>query len=280
MIIDERGTTWADNDARLYRSLGATPPGEKLDRYVVDTFGWISVRPRRHAFEITCSPKKVSPQALAELLYFVHDEPKATISLRLRETDATDYVLRDRPTFVRLISGLIEGGQQKGLWSGPRHLVRPRAQKASPFGAAVQSAMQASQVAMDVAAMTAIFEPLFNGRWGVCEVRPDRGDVVVRHNGLGFTPFNPGWVRSAPGRNMAEYADVQYGKSVAETYSKVLGQPTPYFDDVDAVTDFKAIGSVRLRYTRLMLPIANANGPPLVLSACASDSAIDLRRSA
>ena len=95
--------------------------------------------------------------------------------------------------------------------------------------------------------------------------------------GQGFTAFNPAWHQQATGPSLDRYADAAYGAWIASQRLTIAATRATVFDQVDAIVNFPRLGETRLRYARTTFPIALASGAEFVVSAAASDSAINLR---
>jgi hypothetical protein len=105
----------------------------------------------------------------------------------------------------------------------------------------------------------------------------DDGAVYFREVGRGFPWFEERWVSQARGLRMQDQPDYYIGRWAAQTYRMVARERAPTLDDIDAITDTPHLGRSRIRYTRLIVPVAAPWGESCLLGACVINPQIDLR---
>ncbi len=276
-VIDEFGQRWALNDPHLRLSLSTTLQGAGLKTYLTVNLGWISVRTLPNAFHVRIRPSSVSDEALATLLYQVHDRPGATVMLDIYCGAWRHFLMRDRRMFVQFLASII-AGERKTFWPGERLLNQWTFENSSPFSDKIKFARTLGSTTTSQSDLKCALDALFNGRWALHELDTERGHSLIEDIGSSYTPFNPKWLATARGQTICAYGDEPYGLWIASKQKTAYETATATFDNVDAIVAFPGIGDTRLRYSRLTLPLRRPDGRRLILSAAVSNSSIDLRQ--
>lgn len=275
-LIDEDGEVRKPCDTATAVALLVPAVNAATVSYAVRNLGWVSISEDERAVLISCNPAFICDTSLAALLRAVYDAPTKTIVLKTFDGNWEHQVLRDRPTFVRIISALV-AGRRRSPWSQRRLLSQLADSTGHPLAArAIAASLPTSRV-NDSRALRSLLDPMFNGRWHISRVDGNSGHAIAVAIGSSFTPFNPAWSSTGEGQSLCAYADEAYGLWVANHYRLVERLAVPIFDDVDAIVKFPRIGDTRLRYRRMCLPFDQPSGNRLILSAAITDSRIDLR---
>lgn len=276
-LIDDEGEVRRPSDPATAQELLVLATNAAAISFAVRNLGWVSIGEEVRALHVTCHPEFICDATLAALLRAVYEAPSKTIVLETFDGKWEHQVLRDRPTFVRIISALV-AGRRRSRWGQQRLLSRLVEGNGHPLASsAVVAALAASRLGHPDE-LRHVLDPTFNGRWHISCLDNDTGHAIAVAIGTSFTPFNPGWSTTGEGQSLCAYADEAYGHWVADHHRMVERLAVPVFDDVDAVVRFPRIGDTRLRYRRMSLPFRRASGERLILSAAISDSRIDLRK--
>jgi len=277
-LIDDRGRYWSGTDGRLSKFLGTTLIGQALADYAVVNLGFIEFGGLRRALKVRCRPSMISGPALCALMYEVLDAPPSLMVLRIFGDCWHDLILRNASEFMHMLSALATKQERRSFWGDTRCLSGSVTTRNKQFDAATAIARSLVDANYGDETMLACFDTLFNRRWSLCELDPDRGHTVVRQIGNSYTPFNPQWLATAKNSSLCAYGDDTYGLWVAEHHRQVLNTNTPTVDEVDAIVNFPRIGDARLRYSRLTAPVRLRDGRRLVLTAAATNDSVDLRK--
>jgi hypothetical protein len=105
----------------------------------------------------------------------------------------------------------------------------------------------------------------------------EEGKVLLRDVGWGYPWLDQRWVSRSRGLRMQDQPDYLLGSWAAEAYRCTAIDGVPRVEDVDAITVAPHLGQERIRYTRLILPVATRWGDRCLLGASVVDAAIDLR---
>jgi hypothetical protein len=274
-LIDENGEFWPHHAPELRTRLGVNLPDDSLIDYLLLNLGWIEISTGATRSSVRCRPRVISDRALASLLYVLSDAASPRILLSVFGADWQHSIHRAVPAVATIV----------GAMQASRAVVQPHemgallnrqiAPSASPLFLAYTSVIDRVQGAARLDDIRAPLDRAFGGRWCVCHV--EAPDVIVDHVGQGFTLFNPAWHQQAIGPSLDRYADPAYGSWIASQRLKIATSRETVFDQVDAIVNFPQLGETRLRYARATFPVALADGAQYIVSAAASDSAINLR---
>ena len=102
------------------------------------------------------------------------------------------------------------------------------------------------------------------------------GAIFFREVGWGYPWVDKRWVPRARGLRMQDQPDYLLGNWIAEAYRDAAAAGVPRLDDIDAITATTRLGRLRIRYSRLIVPVETRWGDRCLLGAC-HDPGIDLR---
>jgi hypothetical protein len=276
-LVSDEGSLWSASDQRLAHSLSSSLTGPALVKFIIQNLGWVKIRPVAGGLEIECRPALVSDLAMISLFYYIGDHPTKTIMLRTVGQEGPCTVLRDRDTFIRLMTTLVTSSRTK-FWQGPPFLHRIKPITEAPFRTHADMARHIGSTTPTVEDAFSAFDGIFNNRWSLYEFDPELRRSMVVAVGSGYTPFNPNWSPDGGSRTTSDYADEAFGAWVANTHATAAADNQCICDDLDVVVNFPRLGSTRLRYTRLLMPfLRRAQDRPLILSTSITDSSINLR---
>ena len=274
-LIDQSGQHWNSSDSRLARQLGSRLTGDALAKYSVMNLGFASVVSTNRFVRVACRPSILTPPTIIAMLHYVHDQRAATIGFDYFTRTWNHIIVANRAKFRNLLFSLACVERDDG--DHDRLLRRPIDGRLSPLRGKVSAARRIFSGAPLVEDVAPPLDKLFAGRWSLHEFNTETGHAVVRGIGKSYTPLNPAWLATAIGSSLCSYADEGYGRWVAQHHREALASDKPVFDEVDAILEFPTVGTARLCYSRLTLPVSVRQEPRLVLSAAVSDSRINLR---
>jgi hypothetical protein len=275
-LIDDTGEIWPLTAPEIRARLNTNLSDEGLVDYLLLNLGWIEISTAPSRSSIRCRPRVVTERGLATLLYMLFDAASPRILLSVFGTDWQHSIHRTVQGVSTIIGGMQKSSvaaASKGL--GPALLNREIDPRTSPLFSAYQAVVPRLADAQRMDDIAAPLDTAFGGRWCVCHV--EAPTVIVDQVGQGFTLFNPAWHQQAMGPSLDRYADAAYGAWIASQRLEIAASRKTVFDQVDAIVNFPRLGETRLRYARATFPVSLADGTQYIVSAAASDSAINLR---
>ena len=128
-------------------------------------------------------------------------------------------------------------------------------------------------------ALLAQLKAALGGRYVVFRQAEDNGRIVFHEFGPGLFSDYETWRTCAVGAPMEEQPDRAYGRWVASAYYDVMTMRQPRIEDVDAIVRWPNTGRARLRYKRIVVPLATDDplAPPMMLGGSLIDNRVDLR---
>lgn len=277
LLIDDRGELRSANDSQLRKQLCTTLSGADLARYAIINLGWVDVRRNPRSIRIRCRPSVITEVTLAGLLMELWNDRSALYSLECFRDDWHATIFSDRAKLTRYLSA-ITGSQRDAATSTRRFLSRRRSLATSPFATSAMVAQRIATGLPNIASAKPVFDAVFSKRWSLYKLDNDNNQSRLVSVGAGYTPFNPQWRDCDAPLTTCDYGDPAFGSWVAASHRVVHESRTAVCDDIDAIVNFKRIGDVRLRYSRLLLDLDHPSDGRLILSAAVSNSAVNLRQ--
>lgn len=116
-----------------------------------------------------------------------------------------------------------------------------------------------------------------NGRYILAGLDDRSRALVFRDVGPNIKFYDPSWRVRTRGLRLRDQPDYAYGSWIHAAYRETMLAEQPTVDDVDVNIQRPRKTEVRLKYSRLLLPLRDRAGNRLVLSASHVDPTIDLR---
>jgi hypothetical protein len=275
-LVDDTGEIWPLTAPEIRAKLNANLSDEGLVEYLILNLGWIEISTAPTRSSIRCRPRVVTERGLASLLYMLFDAGSPRVLLSVFGTDWQHSIHRTVHSVSTIIGGMQKASVPASSTVGSRPLMNREIEPAtSPLFSAYQAVVPRLAGVQRLDDIRAPLDSAFGGRWCICHVEVP--EVIVDHVGHGFTLFNPAWHQQAIGPSLDRYADAAYGAWIASQRLEIAASRKTVFDQVDAIVNFPRLGETRLRYARTTFPVALADGTQYIVSAAASDSAINLR---
>jgi hypothetical protein len=277
-FIDEDGQVLETSNERLASSLGTNLSGAALETYVVKNLGWLFFSQNKHSIRVRCRPSLVTDATLAELFDRLYQAGSPTIAGDFLTTDWNHSIFGSRVKFNRYLSALVDGERKVQRHVNARLLRKSKPPESSKLFKAAHLAQKVLQETRDLHDARPVLDQIFAGRWSMFDVCPtDTTTTTLRALGGGYTPFNPLWLSSSAGQSLKSYGDHNYASWASQHQCEASANERVTFDDVDALVEFPSIGTTRLRYSRVLVPLKLDCDSPVVLSGAVTDGSINLR---
>ncbi len=274
-FVDDMGEIWPMRSVELRARLNVSLSDASLIEYLIFNLGWIEITTSAGRSSIRCRPRVITDRSLASVLYMLCDVASPRILLSVFGAEWQHSIHRTINGISTIIGGMRPAEPTPQAPHGRTLISRPIKPTQSPLFAGFSAIVGKLNGAETLDDLAAPLNAAFNGRWCICHV--DESNVIMDQVGQGFTAFNPAWHQQAIGPSLDRYADAAYGAWIASQRQNIAATREAIFDQVDAIVNFPRLGETRLRYTRTTFPITLACGSEFVVSAAASDSAINLR---
>jgi hypothetical protein len=105
----------------------------------------------------------------------------------------------------------------------------------------------------------------------------DATKLKIREWGAGYRTYSRSWLGQSKGLNVEDQRDFAYACKAAASYREAWIERQSVLEDVDArVLDAK--GKLNhVRYTRIIIPMADPSGEPVLVGASVVNPAVNIR---
>lgn len=246
-------------------------------RFLVRNAGCAIITTTAYGVRFVYRPRVVREQVIALLMHRLMDSPGARFAISEvgdKPGEVGDRLVGDRRTVLRHLGALHH--QRTG---GDRPiLVRERSVDDKATKPLIRAALgmwrELGPGLLNV--QRDCSETLFSGRTlHVQFAADDRSRVRLLRAGTGYADHISKVFSALSDGTISTMPDVRFHRASVNAYHSVLTRSAPVIEDVDAYVFWPAIGHVRERYQRLMLPVGGRN--PGLLSCVIFDRGIDLR---
>jgi hypothetical protein len=272
LIVDDRGEI-RDAASRA----GGLESGDREtapDRPVLDS-RFIAMEETGETLRVRLMPAEVSPIALSALRYHLADRRPVRIAISWLEGVWKSRLFGSRQDAIRhLLSVVPQKPHRTGDFMSRTRCVQSLS-CSSTLGF-IASLWRADRQPIKHEQLARVLRDELKGRYIVIQADQNK-TLYFRDVGSGFPWLEQHWVTRARGLRMQDQPDYFLGGWAAETYRAALVAGEPRLDDVDAITTTPKVSRARIRYTRLIVPVATQWGEHCLLGATVINSDIDLR---
>jgi hypothetical protein len=264
-IFDDTGHDWLASDEGLRHRLSTDMAAADLAEYAVLNLGFGEIRYLRNAIRVRFRLRKVSPVALASMMYWLADHPQNRTILSIFDGEWREEIAASWPQFYRRLVDLSLAAQVESSNRFARFPVRfseitadsPLVELHRRWGCG--SFSESEKVAN-------LSDTLFNGRFTIVEVCYP-SDLIIRHAGHGYLCYDWDYLRLAQGSRFEDEPDVVYGRWVGDAHREVLKWGRPSIEDVEARIQHPGRAMKYVRYRRIILPFSVTAGGRFMITA-------------
>jgi hypothetical protein len=256
---------WLSSDEELRHHLSTDMTAADLAEYAVLNLGFGEIGYLRKVTRVRFRLRKVSPIALASMLYWLADNAQNRAILSIFDGEWREEITSSWPQLRRRLQDLSLAAQVESSNRFARFPVRFSEITAdSPLvelhrrwgcGGFAESEKVAS-----------LSDTLFNGRFTIVEVCYP-SDLIIRHAGHGYSCYDWSYLRLAQGSRFEDEPDVVYGRWVGDAHREVLRRGQPSIEDVEARIRHPGRAMKYVRYRRIILPFWATTGGRFMITA-------------
>ncbi len=277
LLIDDQGQIW-DGASRTLRSSFDSPySGGEFSDYAVTNLGFIATNAYGGSCQIRLRPSFVAPEAMRSLLHWLSSGRIDRIVLSWLDKDWHHELLRSRDTAIARVSELIEAARRTQPNDFLAHEVKAaQLPESTALGILLRYWERLSEPEGHASLMNLLNKALGN-RYVLVQKDPQSAKMVFREFGGGLFNHYEAWRANGVGLPLEDLPDHNYGLWASEAYNTALAEGSPRIHDVDAIVRWPHVGRTRMRYRRVIVPIAGEGGDGLMLGGSIIDNRIDLR---
>jgi hypothetical protein len=276
-LIDDQGQVWDGSSRQLRHAYDSPYSGGEFSDYAVVNLGFIATNVYGQSAQIRLRPSFTADAAYDALYRWLLNRRFDRVVLTWLDSTWQNEMLRSNQAALIRLDDLIEQAKR---------------QRPEDF---MSTLIPGDEVARDAtlkelfhawklntrdnrpeSVRTAISSILGN-RYAIVQQDQMNSRLLYKELGDGlFTSYDT-WRTCAVGAPMEEMPDRAYGRWVKGCYSDVLNTMEPTVEKVDAIVHWPHSGRTRMRYRRLILPLALSDGSRIVVGGSLVDDRIDLR---
>ena len=276
-LIDEVGHLWPTGVPALREKIGSDLPWEYLKRYAVENLGYCLVSIRPNGARIKLRPQIVTQATLVAAIYWLIEQqtPRLVISI-LNETWTHELFTSNWSALNHLSA---EADAQLVARRGD-FLSRRRSlddlPRFHPLADLVRRASERNHIYSTEAFGRLVSGPLRH-RALVLVPSHDATRLTIKEWGSGYRTYSKSWLRHSKGLHMEDQPDFAYACKAAMSYRKAWTERQSVLEDVDARVLDEAGKLNHVSYTRIIMPMAEAGGQPVLVGASVVNPAVDIR---
>ena len=276
-LIDEGGYLWPVGLPALRQKLGSDLPWGYLKRYAVENVGYCLVARRSQGVHVCLRPEVIAQPTLAAAIYWLIEQraPRLVISVlrqtwthRLLTSDASAVSLLSAEADARLVA------RQGDFLSRRRSL--DDLPHFHPLADLMRRARERSYVHGKEAFEGLIAGPLRH-RALMLAPSQDATRLTIKEWGSGYRTYSRSWLGQSKGLNVEDQRDFAYACNAAASYRVASRERQCILEDVDARVLDEAGKLNHVRYTRIIIPMADAAGQPVLMGASVVNPAVDIQ---
>ena len=272
VLIDREGEIWQSDSRALRANYGAGCSDFAFERFLVRNLGFISVRNDDKSCIIKASPQRLTFRSFAALSDLLSKDQVDRVSVSLFEGGWQHLLLPDLNAALSLLL-------QSVSRNGERTAQRFSSRSASIASLAADHPLLAlfeiwkqNSGCVDLDSYPQIINEQLYNRFVVVEKQPDASRLIFSRIGEGFAMYDKEWATRLVGYPVEYQPDVHYAKWIANFWHSALISGKPTLNDVDAnIINPLQKTNRRVKYSRLTLPVTEADGVPRLLSASLAD---------
>lgn len=277
LLIDDQGEIWDGQSRRLREAFNSPYSGGEFAEYAVANLGFVALNVYGASCQVRFRPSIVADTTSRALMTWLGKSNNERLVLTWLDDDWSSELLRAGPTCVKRIEQLIaEKAHGKPIDFLTRLLTVDELHPGSPLGELVRNWSSLSTPSGHHALMR-LLEITLGKRYAIVRQDASSGRMIFSELGDGLFSSYDTWRSCAIGAPMDEQPDRLYGRWVAAAYEQAFERNVPMISEVDAVVRWPHAGSSRMRYKRVIVPLAAASEARRLLGGSLLENRIDLR---
>ena len=277
LLIDDQGHLWDGASRTLRASFDSPYSGGEFSDYAVTNLGFIAANAYGGSCQIRLRPNFVSESAHKSLTHWLSSGRIDRIVLSWLDHEWHHELLRSRETAVARVAELAEIAKRAQPNDFLAHAVTAdELPESTALGILLRYWERLSEPEGHASLMSLLNKALGN-RYVLVGKDKSTAKMVFREFGGGLFNHYEAWRANGVGVPLDELPDHNYGLWAAEAYRQAMAEGSPHIHDVDAIVKWPHVGRTRMRYRRVIVPIAAETEGDVMLGGSIIDNRIDLR---
>jgi len=276
-LIDEVGHLWPSGLPELREKIGSDLPWEYLKRYAVENLGYCSVSCRSNGAQIRLRPQIVRQATLAAAIYWLIEQQAPRLVISILGKTWKNRLFTSNWAAVSHVSAEVNAQlvARRGDFLSRRRSLDdlPRFH---PLADLLRHASERNHIHSTEAFKRLVAGPL-RRRALVLAPSRDATRLRIKEWGSGYRTYSKSWLRHSKGLYLEDQRDFVYACKAATSYRVAWAEHECVLEDVDARVLDEAGEFNHVRYTRIIIPMAEPGGHPVLVGASVVNPAVDIR---
>jgi hypothetical protein len=276
-LIDDQGQVWDGSSRQLRHAYDSPYSGGEFSDYAVVNLGFIATNVYGQSAQIRLRPSFTADAAYDALYRWLLNRRFDRIVLTWLDKEWNNEMLRSNQAALIRLDDLIEEAKRQR----PEDFMSTLIPRDEVVGDAALKELLHTWTSSTRDNRPEVVGPAANSilgnRYAIVQQDQLSNRLLYKELGDGlFTSYDT-WRMCAVGAPMEEMPDRAYGRWVKGCYSSALSTMEPTIEKVDAIVHWPHSGRTRMRYRRLILPLALSDGSRIIVGGSLVDDRIDLR---
>ena len=277
LLIDDQGETWDGQSRKLRVAFDSPFSGGEFSSYAVANLGFVAINTYGPSCQIRLRPSLITENAQRAIKDWLVKTHVERVVLTWLDDDWSSELLRSAPAGLQRLEALISGCKQAKPHDFLSRQLGPKVLHPNSLLGELVRQWPALSVPSGQRALMDLLEKTLGNRYIISKPNPDAGKMLFHEFGEGLFGNYETWRMCAVGAPMEEQPDRNFGKWVAAAYLEAYRENRPMIADVDAIVRWPHAGRTRMRYKRIIVPLAGAGDIPMMLGGSLIENRIDLR---
>lgn len=276
-LIDDQGQVWDGSSRQLRYAYDSPYSGGEFSDYAVVNLGFIATNVYGHSAQIRLRPTFTADAAYDALYRWVLSRRFDRIVLTWLDNGWHNEMLRTNQAALIRLDDLIEEAKRQRPQDFLSTPIATEEIRRDPNLRAVMERWNRVTTDQQPSGVRSAINSILGNRYIICHDEGAGQRLFYKELGEGlFTDYET-WRTCAVGAPMEEMPDRTYGRWATSCYLDALRDMEPKIERVDAIVHWPHTGRTRMRYQRLILPLALSDGSRIVVGGSLVDDRIDLR---
>ena len=277
LLIDDQGHLWDGSSRTLRASFDSPYSGGEFSDYAVTNLGFIAANAYGGSCQVRLRPDFITQAAHNSLKHWLTSGRIDRIVLSWLDKEWHHEMLKSRDTAVARVAELVEIAKRARPKDFLAHAVTAEElPESTALGILLRYWERLSEPEGHASLMNLLNKALGN-RYVMVGKDQSTEKMVFREFGGGLFNHYEAWRANGVGVALDALPDHEYGQWAADAYRQVLVEGEPRIHDVDAIVKWPHIGRTRMRYRRVIVPMAADGNDNVMLGGSIIDNRIDLR---
>jgi len=276
-LIDDQGQVWDGSSRQLRHAYDSPYSGGEFSDYAVVNLGFIATNVYGHSAQIRLRPTFTADAAYDALYRWVLNRRFDRIVLTWLDDGWHNEMLRTNQAALIRLDDLIEEAKRQRPEDFLSTTIAQEEIRRDPKLFSVMERWNRVTRDQQPSEVHSAINSILGNRYIICQDEGAGQRLHYKEVGDGLFVDYDTWRTCAVGAPMEEMPDRTYGRWATSCYLDALRGMEPKIEKVDAIVHWPHSGRTRMRYQRLILPLALSDGSRIVVGGSLVDDRIDLR---